>query len=83
LVVSRRSFNRNGFTVLAMITTGGGKLLPGDVAIADLKAAGMSKACVVRPKLFTVDNRLILRSLGRLAGEDSRSVQELLAAALV
>ena len=58
---------------MAMITTAT-LSWPGDSPVNDLKSAGLSTACVVRLKLFTLDNRLILRRLGQLAVSDQSQV---------
>ena len=76
LVVSRREFNRAGFTVLAMVTSAGHGGWPGDTPIADLAAAGLKAESMVRLKLFTLDNRLILRRLGELSKLDRRAVRD-------
>ena len=74
LVLSNRGFNRHGHTILAMITTAGGggghRPWPGDTKIADLAASGLEVPCIIRLKLFTLDNRLVLRRLGRLSAAD-------------
>jgi mRNA interferase MazF len=80
LVLSTSSFNREaGHTVLAMITTKHQPAWPGDVAIRDLERSGLPLSCVVRLKLFTLDNRLMQRRLGHLAEDDRRRVAESLA----
>lgn len=75
LAISTGAFNAYGYTVLAMITTKTDHPWPGDVAIGDLDAAGLPQPCIIRWKLFTLDNRLILRVAGRL-GDDDRSRAE-------
>ncbi len=70
VVLSNREFNRHGHTILAMITTRGHRPWPGDTEIADLAAAGLEVPCIIRLKLFTLDNRMVLRRLGRLAAAD-------------
>jgi mRNA interferase MazF len=57
-----------------MITSAGNAGWPLDVAISDSDAAGLSAASLVRMKLFTLDNRFILRRLGRLAVADRKAV---------
>ena len=59
-----------GHSVLAMITSAGNAAWPLDVAISDGNAAGLAAASLVRMKLFTLDNRFILRRLGQLAAAD-------------
>ncbi|MFQ5741417.1 MAG: type II toxin-antitoxin system PemK/MazF family toxin [Acidobacteriota bacterium] len=76
LVLSNRLFNRRGHTVLAMITTAGHHPWPGDVALADPRVAGLDVPCIVRLKLFTLDNRLLLQQLGRLSAQDRQEVTD-------
>jgi mRNA interferase MazF len=75
LVLSKRTFNRAGTTVLSMITTKTHAPWPGDVAIDHLERAGLHRPCIVRLKLFTLDNRLILRRAGSLAENDRETVR--------
>lgn len=75
LVLSHRHFNESGHTVLAMITTTPRSSWPGDVAIDHLEEAGLHRPCVVRLKLFTLDNRLILKRAGKLADTDRAAVE--------
>jgi len=74
LVISQRAFNRAGHTVMAMITSSARSSWPGDVELDDLEAAGLRVACRVRLKIFTLDNRLIVRRAGSLSGADSEAV---------
>jgi mRNA interferase MazF len=66
----------NGTAILAMITTAAKSAWPTDVPLKDLEAAGLNTACVVRSKLFTLDNRLISRSVGALTGRDRTAVRK-------
>lgn len=76
LVLSSIEFNRGaGHSVLAMITTRREAEWPGDVAIQHLDASGLPRRCIVRMKLFTLDNRLLLRRAGRLAEVDRAAVE--------
>jgi mRNA interferase MazF len=70
LVISSEQFNTSGNTVLSMITSKGHRPWPGDVEISDRSAGGLPAPCILRLKLFTLDNRLILRRLGRLSSVD-------------
>lgn len=79
LVLSAEAFNRAGHTLLAVITTSSHTPWPGDVTIAEREAAGLKTDCLVRLKLFALDNRLILRNVGRLAVGDQRAVSASLA----
>jgi mRNA interferase MazF len=57
-----------------MVTTKTHHPWPGDVAIEDLGSAGLKVACIVRLKVFTLDNRLIQRRVGRLSKDDRSGV---------
>ncbi len=74
LTLSSTAFNRSGNTVLAMITTAEHAPWPGDTRLGDYSTAGLPRPCLVRLKLFTLDNRLILRGLGRLSKADTTKV---------
>lgn len=73
VIVSRKAFNRDGQTLMGMITSSGVRW-PTDCALRDLASAGLSTPCVVRLKLFTLDNRLIVKRIGRLAADDRKRV---------
>jgi len=72
LVLSPAAFNGDsGHTILAMITAAGRSRWPGDVPLDEETRArlGLTKPCLIRMKWFTIDNRLILRSAGRIPAE--------------
>ena len=76
LVVSARRFNSAGHTVLAMVTTRAEPAWPGDTPITDPQSAGLRAPCIVRLKLFTLDNTLILKRIGALGADDRNRVRE-------
>lgn len=79
LVLSAEPFqDRIGHLVLAMITSRENRGWPLDVELADLKAAALPHASIVRMKLFTLDERLVLRKAGRLAAADQLAVEQAL-----
>lgn len=61
---------------MAMITSSENAGWPGDMPLQDLEAAGLPVRCRVRMKLFTLDNRLILRKSGALGPEDRAALAE-------
>ncbi len=83
VVLSEIDFNREGHSVLAMITSSTHAPWPGDVEITDLAAAGLKVGCVVRFKIFTLDNRLLVRRIGRLAECDREGLAEEMSLCLV
>ena len=76
LAISATAFNENGQTVLAMITTKTHQPWPGDAEIEELGIAGLNMPCMIRLKIFTLDNRLIIKKIGRLSSSDRRRVAE-------
>lgn len=75
VVLSNTLFNASvGHSVLAMITSAKNSDWLHDVKISDLSSTGLSSASIVRMKLFTLDNRLIIRKAGILADSDRQAV---------
>lgn len=70
VALTAKGFNREGHCVFAMVTTKAHAPWPGDTEIQDFTAAGLNLSCLVRLKLFTLDNRLIAKKIGRLALKD-------------
>jgi mRNA interferase MazF len=76
-ILSGRSFNEaNGHSICAMITTASAIRWPSDHDISDLQTAGLPRPCVMRWKLFTLPNALILRKAGALAAADRTRIVE-------
>jgi mRNA interferase MazF len=79
VVISAAEANdREGETLLAMITTAARGARPGDTRLLDLEEAGLKSTCVVRLKLFTLDNRLLSRRVGRLSDQDRSRIARLI-----
>ncbi len=75
LVLSDATFNTSGHIVLAMITSAARTRWATDVTLTDFASAGLSAPSMVRLKLFTLDNRLIVKVIGALIEADAQSVQ--------
>jgi len=82
LVLSKKLFNRAGHPVMAMITSAKHQPWPGDTFIRDHGSAGLRVPCTVRLKLFTLDNRLILRKVGKLSAADRNRTRRNMRASL-
>ncbi len=83
LVVSIKPFNDgHKHLILAMVTSAKNAPWPSDVAIVDLKSAGLSSPSVMRMKLFTLDERLIVSVVGRLSQSDKETALKRIAASL-
>jgi mRNA interferase MazF len=77
VVLSGPAFNTaNKSTLVAMITSSKHTNWPSDVHIQDLETAGLSVKCLVRWRLTTVPNDLIVRKLGRFGGLDRLACEQ-------
>ena len=63
-------------SVLAMITSRKNDPWPLDVPIKNKKQSGLTAPSVVRMKIFTLDNRFILRKIGHLSKTDQNQVKK-------
>lgn len=79
LVLSRKAFNdSHRHTLLAMITTGGGASWESDIPIETLAPTGLPVPSLIRMKLFTLDNRFIIKSIGHLNTKDKKQVRTII-----
>lgn len=78
LVLSQTSNfgNKIGHSVLAMITSKKNAPWPLDCEINNRKKSGLTAPSVVRMKLFTLDNRFIIRKIGQLSDSDQKMVKQ-------
>jgi mRNA interferase MazF len=75
LVLSSRAFNHgSGHSLMAQITKAKQSTWPGDFKIGNVEA-GLPEECIVRMKLFTIDNRLIQRRTGHLNAADQEQMR--------
>lgn len=63
-------------SVMAMITTASHSPWALDMPITDLTSAGLRAKSIVRMKLFTLDNALVIKKIGKLATSDRQTVQQ-------
>ncbi len=61
---------------MAMITTASHSPWALDLPIVDLASAGFKAKSIVRMKLFTLDDALVIKKIGKLAIEDRNNVQK-------
>lgn len=70
LVLSKPVFQQHSsHLLLAMVTSARQSAWPLDWPIDNLTAAGLRQPCLVLLKLFTLDERLVLGTLGTLAAQ--------------
>lgn len=60
---------------LAMITSAANTGWKYDVPILDVEQAGVFVPCLIRMKLFTLDERLLKKKIGQLGPQDQKSYQ--------
>jgi mRNA interferase MazF len=65
---------QTGHSVMAMITSATHARWPLDVVLTDRETAGLPAPSLARMKLFTLDDRLVLRQLGILSQNDRAAV---------
>lgn len=68
--------NEIGHSVLAMITSRKNAPWPLDCEIINKKQSGLTAPSVVRMKLFTLDNRFIIKKIGRLSDSDQKKIKQ-------
>lgn len=68
-------FNRKAkASVMAMITTSFHHPWPFDCPISDINAAGLPVESMIRMKLFTLDNCLIIKKIGTISEKDQKKL---------
>ena len=67
----------NHITVM-MITSDKNRAWPNDYPIKNLESCGLTAPSIVRPKVFTLDNRLIIKSIGKLQPDEQKLISEAL-----
>ena len=84
VVVSRRDqFGAgSGHSVFAMVTSAVHRRWPLDVVLTDQETAGLPTPSLVRMKLFTLHDRVVIKQLGHLSPEDRKATAAALGALL-
>lgn len=72
VVVSGAAYGRARPDVILMAVTSRNRSKPGygEIGIEDWSAAGLLKPSTIKPVLFTIEQRLVVRLLGRLIKDD-------------
>ena len=84
LILSSTEYQeRTGHLILCMITTATRSNWFNDVALKEWARAGLPHASIVRAKLFTLDERLILRRLGTATQSDQQAITQILQSTLL
>jgi len=79
ILSSQKNFNTSiKRSVMTMITTASHAPWVLDVLITDLKLAGLKTTSVIRMKLFTLDDALVVKRIGALSQNDKVAVRQAL-----
>jgi mRNA interferase MazF len=63
-------------SVMAMITSASHSSWALDVPLKDLTSAGLKTDSIIRMKLFTLDDALIIKKIGQLASKDRNNLEK-------
>jgi len=75
LVISQEDYQKyTHHCVLMMITSAKQSQWKLDIPIQNIDSTGLPGFSIIRPKVFTLDERLILRTIGRLSEKDQVAV---------
>ncbi len=79
VVISTKQFQKEtGHASLLMITSAKHSEWFGDFLVTDLESTGLSQEVIIRQKIFTIDLRLVEKSVGHLSKKDADAVKSLL-----
>jgi mRNA interferase MazF len=79
LVLSSQKYNQEtGCTIFAMITSAKHSEFWGDYKIKNYSDTNLEEGCLVRMKLFTLDNSLIKANIGNLNKSDIKNINKIL-----
>jgi mRNA interferase MazF len=77
IISDATAFNKSTHkSVMVMITTASHSSWVLDVSIIDLKSTGLKANSIIRMKLFTLDDALVIKKIGKLATSDRDRVQK-------
>jgi mRNA interferase MazF len=77
LVLSKSEHQcKTGHLILLMITSANNSSWHSDIQVTDLNAVGLKNTSVIRFKIFSLDERLIIKKIGNLSDLDKQKVKE-------
>jgi len=81
VVVSSHSYNasRRDIVIMAITSQVRTPLGFGEAMVGDWQGAGLVKASVLKPVFTTIEQRLVLRVMGRLSAADIKTLHEVAA----
>ena len=81
VVVSSPSYNgkRRDIVIMAVSSQVRTPLGLGEAMINDWQAAGLIKASVLKPVFTTIEQRLVIRTMGKMTAADAKTLREVMA----
>jgi mRNA interferase MazF len=77
VVISDREYNKQyEQTMVCMITSGVTIQWKDDIEISQMKPTGLPVTSYMRPKIGTIDNNLIAKSIGNLSADDADKLKK-------
>lgn len=76
IISSTKHQQQTGHTTVLMITTAKKSSWPSDYSIKSLSSTGLHSTSIIRQKIFTIDSRLIIKWLGKLASVDKNEIMK-------
>lgn len=79
LVLSSIEYQQQtNYITLMMITSDRNRAWPNDYPIKNLESCGLTAPSIIRPKIFTLDNRLIIKTIGKLQQDEQKEISQVL-----
>jgi mRNA interferase MazF len=80
-VVSSNSYNASRRDIVIMAITSQARTPPafGEALVSDWQAAGLVKTSVLKPVFTTIEQNLVIRTMGRLNAADDKALREVIA----
>lgn len=80
VVVSSSSYNasRRDIVIMAITSQVRQPLAFGEALVADWQAAGLIKQSVLKPVFTTIEQHLVIRTMGRLSAADAKTLREVI-----
>lgn len=77
LVLNNKNYQtKTNHLILAMITSAKNSRWDNDFEIKEIETTGLKTSCVVRYKIFSLDERIILKKVGSISGNEQKQIKE-------
>ena len=77
LVLNNKNYQiKTNHLILAMITSAKNSRWENDFEIKDIETTGLKTDCVIRYKIFSLDERIILKKTGSICKNEQKQIKE-------